>query len=76
MNTSQWLDSLVDSRTDMFSVARQVLESWKLLAKKQLSTISNIHNGAQRQSWTILQEWRISGGFYSIMPHCTAAKVL
>jgi hypothetical protein len=29
MNTSQWLDSLVDSRTGMFSVAWQVLESWE-----------------------------------------------
>jgi len=29
MNTSQWLDSLVDSRTDVFSFAWQVLEGWE-----------------------------------------------
>jgi len=34
MNTSQWLDSLVDSRTDMFSVAWQVLEDWETFGKE------------------------------------------
>jgi hypothetical protein len=34
MNTSQWLDSLVDSRTDMFSVAWQVPGGWETFGKE------------------------------------------